>query len=126
MKFYRYVIYKLYSWALEKKNDTPVANVVLTLTFVHYTQLFSIYIILLKIFPEISIFNKLNKIYIGLGLIIFAVGNYFMLYNKRRWASYLEEFKDEDASIKIKGNILVLIYLIGSILLLFMLAIILL
>jgi hypothetical protein len=47
--------------------------------------------------------------------------HYFLIYNKKRWETYLEEFKDEDAAKSKKGHILVLLYLIGSIVLFFVL-----
>jgi len=121
MRFYRYLIYKLYSWGLNKKSDTPVANVVITLTFVHFVQLFTIYLVLLKFFPRINIFNNVGSVYVGIFLIIIGVMHYFLIYNKKRWETYLEEFKGEDAAKSKKGHILVLLYLIGSIVLFFVL-----
>ena len=121
MKFYRYVIYKLYSWGLKKKDDTPVSNVILTLSFVHYVQLFTLYLIFLRFFPQIDIFQKVSEKFVVLGLVIFGVVHHFLLYNKKRWANYLDEFKDEDDYKRKKGNILVISYLIGSILLFFVL-----
>jgi hypothetical protein len=103
MKFYRYVIYKLYSGCYMKKNDTPVLNVIITLSLVHFFQLLSIGLILDKIFPQINLFKyKIDKLYIALGTIIFGLINYFLFYNKKRWESYLEEFKDGNL---LKGNI---------------------
>ena len=121
MKFYRYVIYKLFIWGLKKKSDTPIANVIITLTFVHFVQLFSFYLILLRIFPQINIFKKVDGIYIGLGLIIIGLIHYFLIYNKTRWTKYFEEFKNENFTKSKRGSILVLAYLIGSIFLFFLL-----
>jgi hypothetical protein len=124
MRFYKYIIYKLYHSALKKKSNTPATNVILMLSFVHYIQLLCIYSILLKIFPQIpliSITNETNKIYLGLGLIIFAVLHHFIFYNKKRWDVYIEEFKDENPLERRKGTILVYSYLIGSVLIFFLL-----
>ena len=79
MKFYRYLIYKMYNWGLKKKSDTPVANVVITLTFVHFVQLFTIYLILLKFFPQINIFNNVDGLYVGIFLIITGIIHYFLI-----------------------------------------------
>ncbi len=106
MRFYRYLIYKLYSWGLNKKSDTPVANVVITLTFVHFVQLFTIYLVLLKFFPRINIFNNVGSVYVGIFLIIIGVMHYFLIYNKKRWETYLVEFKGEDAAKSKKGTYL--------------------
>ena len=122
MKFYRYLIYKMYNWGLKKKSDTPVANVVITLTFVHFVQLFTIYLILLKFFPQINIFNNVDGLYVGIFLIIIGIIHYFLIYNKKRWELYMEEFNNEDITERKRGNRLVLFYLIGSIVLFFFIA----
>jgi len=121
MKFYRYLIYKLYNLSLKKNSDTPIANVLLTLTFVHFVQLFSLYLILLRIFPQVNIFKKVDGIYIGLALIVIGIIHYFLIYSKIRWAKYIEEFKNEDSSKIKRGNKIVIAYLIGSIFLFFLL-----
>lgn len=120
-RFYRYLIYKLYSWGLKKQGDTPIANVIITLTFVHLVQLFTLYLIALHFFPSINIFSNIDKIYVGLFFIVFCVVNYFLIYNKRRWEAYMEEFKDESPKESLQGKILVLAYLIGSIAIFFIL-----
>jgi hypothetical protein len=119
MKAYRYLIYKLYSWALKKKNDTPVFNVIITITVMHYFQLLTIYCILFRAFHIFNIFSKNNGLYVGLFMVLFIIFNYFILYNKKRWANYLCEFENEDERASFKGKIYVLSYLIGSILLFF-------
>lgn len=121
MKLYRYVIYKLYSWGLKKDNDTPATNVIVTLTFVHLIQILTLYSIFLRFFPQIDIFQNVSDKVVILGLVIFGVVQHFLLYNKKKWAKYLEEFENEDDSKRKKGNILVISYLTGSILLFFVL-----
>ena len=121
MKIYRYLIYKLYSWGLNRKNDTPVANVVITLSFVHFIQLFAIYLVLLKFFPRINVFNKVDEVYVGMVWIIICIVNYFLFYNKKRCEKCMEEFKDETPAQRKKGRIFVLLYLIGSIIIFFVL-----
>jgi hypothetical protein len=120
-KFYRYLIYKLYSWGLKKKGDTPIANAIITLTFVHYVQLFTLYMILLRFIPAIDVFSKIDKKYVGVFLVMFGITHYFIIYHKQRWEGYLEEFKNETPQERKRGSILVLAYLIGSILLFFIL-----
>ncbi len=125
IRFYRYIIYKLYSWSLRRPNDTPVANVIFTLSFVHSVQIFMFYMVILKFFPVINIFHINQKIYLFiLGLVLIGV-NYLIFYNKERWEAYLEEFRGESKEESCKGKIFVLSYLIGSILLFFLTTIIL-
>jgi len=120
-RFYRYIIYKLYSYGLKKNNDTPIANVIITLAFVHFIQLFILYNILLIFFPLIDIYLKIDKIYVGIFFLLFMGSHYFIFYNKVRWQYYLEEFKNETDAEKRRGWWFVRIYLIGSILLFFIL-----
>lgn len=119
--FYQYTIYKLYSWGLKKKGDTPIANVIITLTFVHFVQLFTLYLIALHFIPSIDIFFDVGEVHVGLFFIVFCIINYFLLYNKKRWMSYVEKYKNENEFDRKRGNYLVLVYLIGSIVLFFIL-----
>jgi hypothetical protein len=121
MNIYKYVIYNLYSYALRKKSDTPVLDVILILFLVHFFQLMSIYMILSKIFPQIYIFDKLSKSQVAIAVIIFGLANYFVLYNKKRWSEYFEKFKDLSPSEHKKRTILVNFYFGGSIIIWFLL-----
>ena len=120
MKHYRYLIFKLYSWG-KKRSSTPIANVIITLSFVHFIQLFTVYMIVLKLVPEISIFNNdVNKATLYISGVAFLLLNYFIFYNKKRWEGYIKEFGNENQEESKKGKLYVLGYLIGSILLFFL------
>ena len=106
---------------MKKKGDTPIANVIITLTFVHFVQLLTLDLIVLRFIPSINIFSTFNKVSLCFFLIVFYAINYFVIYNKKRWASYLEKYKNESDSERKRGNLLVLSYLIGSILIFFVL-----
>jgi hypothetical protein len=121
MNIYKYVIYNLYSYALRKKSNTPVLDVILILFLVHFFQLMSIYMILSKIFPQIYIFDKLSKSQVAIAVIIFGLANYFVLYNKKRWSEYFEKFKDLSPSEHKKRTTLVNFYFGGSIIIWFLL-----
>ena len=120
-KFYSYIIYKVYTWGNRGSYATPVMNVLIALTFVHYVQLLTIYAILTRIFPSLSFFERQNRTYSAIGLIVFFIIHYLVFYNKDRWASYVEKYKDETGKKKRKGSFLVLLYLIGSVVLFFLL-----
>jgi hypothetical protein len=121
MKFYPYIIYKVYTWGKKGINATPVMNVLVTLTFVHYLQLLTIQMVLARIFPSLRFIERPNRSYVAIGLIAFFILHYFVFYNKNRWASYVEKYKDETGKKKGQGSFLVLLYLIGSIVLFFIL-----
>ena len=121
LKFYPYIIYKVYTWGKRGMNGTPVLNVLITLTFIHYMQLLAIQTILARIFPSLRFIGRPPKLYVAIGLIAFFVLHYFVFYNKKRWASYVEKYQNETGKKKRLGSFLVLLYLIGSIVLLFLL-----
>lgn len=115
-KFYRYLIYKLYSWGLKRANDTPVANVIITLSVVHLIQLLTVYSILARFmrFPKLEMMSKWLLVIMVLA---FMGLNGWIFYNRKRWNSYLKEFEKESKRQKTKGTALVLTYLIGNVLL---------
>jgi len=119
MKPYRYLIYKLFSWGLKRKGDTPVANVILTLTVVHAMQLLTLSSISRSVWDYPNYLESINKLYVAIIFFLFAGLHYLLLYNKKRWAGYIEEFKNESSQQRKKGTVLVLLYLVGSILLFF-------
>lgn len=110
MGFYNYIIDRLYSWALNKENDTPIANVVFTMCIVHYFQIFTLYMIFRKIFDFHDFILGINKLYIGLFLIAFFVVYYFLFFRRDKWDHYAQQVNKEGKSKRRKGKILVLIY----------------
>jgi hypothetical protein len=120
MNPYKYIIYNLYSHVLRKKSNTPVLDVVLILSLVHFFQLMSIGIILEKIFIKIDLFH-FSKSQVAIFAILFGFINYFVLYKKARWNAYLEEFKDLSPSEHKKRTILVNSYFGGGVIIWFLL-----
>ena len=119
-KFYRYLIYRLYHF----RNDTPIFNTIATLTIVHWFQLLNIFYVVdeftsYKIWNSIFSPSKFNPMIV----ILFGILNFILLYNKKKWKSYDEEFKNELPKERKRGLIIVLSYLIGTIILSFVLVI---
>lgn len=119
-KFYRYLIYRLYHF----RNDTPIFNTIATLTIVHWFQLLNIFYVVdeftsYKIWNYIFSPSKFNPMIV----ILFGILNFILLYNKKKWKSYDEEFKNESPKERKRGLIIVLSYLIGTIILSFVLVI---
>lgn len=119
-KFYRYLIYRLYHF----RNDTPIFNTIATLTIVHWFQLLNIFYVVdeftsYKIWNSIFSPSKFNPMIV----ILFGILNFILLYNKKKWKSYDEEFKNESPKERKRGLIIVLSYLIGTIILSFVLVI---
>jgi len=116
---YKYIIYKIYSWTANKKNDTPIGNTILTLGLIHLFQLATVLLFIDKIIIPLEWIYNINKVYLFIGALIYFILFYFLLYNKERWNSYIEEFSNESESERKRGNFLVIAFLVGSILLFF-------
>lgn len=119
VRMYRYIIYKLYFWALKRPNDTPVFNVIVTLAFVHFTQLLTIYLYAFNFFDFKDILTTENIKYIVVFFIFFVLLHYLILYNGKKWDGYILQFQNEDKRNRKKNSMLVLLYLIGSIIFFF-------
>jgi len=117
---YEYVIYRLYSWRLEKNNDTPEATVIFTLSFVHLIQIGIIFLIAIKIMPTFQLTN-FKKFAAVIG---FALLYYLFIYNKKRWLGYIEKFKDETPEQRKKGTFFVRLFTLGSVILFFVTAVV--
>ncbi|NSL86242.1 hypothetical protein ECE50_005345 [Chitinophaga sp. Mgbs1] len=113
-RFYRYLIYKIYSWGARRPNDTPVMNVILCLMAVHLFQLCLLLYILGKLVPAVNDIPLPGGVFAVVFAVCFILLHYFLFYNKERWAAYREEFQDETPKEARKGKIYVLAYLIGS------------
>ncbi len=106
------------------RNDTPIFNTIATLTIVHWFQLLNIFYVVdeftsYKIWNSIFSPSKFNPMIV----ILFGILNFILLYNKKKWKSYDEEFKNESPKERKRGLIIVLSYLIGTIILSFVLVI---
>lgn len=117
-RFYDYIIYKLFSWRIRKKDDTPIATVIFLLTITHSFQLLILYSVTREVWNYPNYLPD-NKVYILIFFFGFAGLHYFLFYNKERWERYIEDFKDESEVERKRGWIIVTAYLLGSVLLFF-------
>lgn len=116
---YRYIIYKIYSWTTNKKADTPIGNTILTLGVAHLFQMAIALLFIDKIITPLKWLYDINITFLFIGAIVYFILFYFLIYNKERWNSYIEEFGNETEGQRKKGNLLVIAFLVGSILLFF-------
>jgi amino acid transporter len=116
---YKYLIYKVYSWTANKKGDTPIANTILALAIMHFFQLLTILFFIDQVITPLDWVYNIKKGYLFIGAIIYFIIFYFLVYNKSRWNNYVEEYKTESTKEKREGNVLVILFLIGSIIIFF-------
>ena len=116
MKCYRYILFKLYSWALIKRrgSNTPIGNVVFTMVTVHLIQFFAMYNILLINVDAPMIYLPKYLIFIILMFLVSCILYYYILCTREKLQRYLIEFHNETKESSRLGTIWVLFYLIGS------------
>jgi glucan phosphoethanolaminetransferase (alkaline phosphatase superfamily) len=120
MRFkYKYIIYKVYSWTANKKNDTPIANTILALGVAHFFQLLTVLLFIDRIITPLKWVWGINKTYLFIAAIFYFISFYLVIYNKKRWDTYIKEYSNEPLKDRKRGNIMVIVYLIGSILMFF-------
>ena len=115
MRFYKYLIYRLYTWRLEKKDDMPEATVIFVMSFVHLIQIGILFLITIKVMPTFHL-TKFEEYSIVIG---FALLYYLLVYNKKRWLGYIDEFKNETPEERGKATLFVRLFTIGSVILFF-------
>ncbi len=118
VRFYRYIIYKLYNWRRNKKDDIPIATVIFMLTITHSFYILTIYA-LSRIVFDYENYLVGNKYLNILFFFVFSLINYFIFYSDKKWDKYIDEFKDEGNIKSRRGWVFVLLYLFGGILMFF-------
>lgn len=118
----KYMYYKL--WQLFKRvktNDMPATNAMIFLTIWQFINLFVVYILIEQYFVgELRlVFESKNDIYLTVGFFysLLTLINYFFLYKNRE--KLFKKYRIETLNRNKLGNILLLIYIIGSFVLLF-------
>jgi len=116
----KYLYYKL--WQTFKKiptNDMPATNAMIFLCMCHGANIITIHIILATYSIVAIDFNSKAEIYIFSILIYSALTllDYLFLYRNRD--RIFEKYKDESGTQKLIGNILLVLYILGSFALVF-------
>ena len=112
----KYLYYKL--WQCFKRiptNDMPATNAMIFITTWQFLNLSLVYI-LLKYYFHIK-FTIDNYITIVVIYSVLTLLNYLFLYKKRMMI--YEKYKDESKKQKLIGNILLILYIVGSFALVF-------
>ncbi len=113
----KYLYYRLWHFFEKiKTNDMPATNAMIFLTIWQFLNLSLVYI-LLKYYSIVEIEFELKsrkEIYLFAGVFysILTLINYFFLYKNREKLN--NKYKDESKRQKNAGNILLLLYIIGS------------
>jgi hypothetical protein len=120
MRFYRYLIYRLYSSQLKIKDPNASLRVILILVIVHLCPLVAIDTILSKVSKDVGKTLDLGDGAVAVFMATIISLAYLTIYNKKRWNKYLEEFNNESQSERKRGTILIRIYIWSCLLSLFL------
>jgi Ca2+/Na+ antiporter len=118
--YMRYLYYKLFRiFTRIKTNDMPATNAMIFLSICHFANIFVIHIFLsLNSFVSMK-FNSKTEIFsftLPLCILVYVL-NYLFLYKKRD--KIFEKYKNERSINKILGNVLLILYIVGSFALVF-------
>ena len=118
LKFYRYVIYRVYSF-FKKKDDTPIADVVFAMIVIHSFQIITVALfVCLKFGLKWNYIQKGNPIFY---LIILAICllYYLIVFYNGKWKGWIKEFRKESIEERRRNGIRVWLFCWGSIVLFF-------
>ncbi len=115
MRFFKYVVYKLYVWNKRWKDETHVLNVLLMLYLMHVCQLATILISVTYFFQLPVDYLENQALVIGFQFFFFGI-IYLVYKHNKNWDNYLIEFKEKTRKGKLLGTIAVLIYIVFSLL----------
>ncbi len=111
----KYLYFKLWqSMTKVKTNDMPATNAMILISMIQFLNLALIYFFI-NYYSLVKIsFDSKSNIYIFsilLGVVVYTI-NYFFLYKSKE--RLYEKYKNESNIRKITGNILLMLYIIGS------------
>lgn len=118
----KYLFYKFYSWSyfLYKDRQNPVWTAFLTISFLIFINLITIFFILTKVIyiPKINI-SKMSFIFIGM---IINIPLYFLLIHNKNYEKIINKYIYESKKQKTLGTIYSWGYIIGTFLGFFLIA----
>lgn len=125
MNSYYLIFYRLYKNFTRMGGDLPVYKSILVFSFINSMNLFACFL-LADIFTSNNILQSIPKqnlfIVCGLIYVFCIVINSVVLYSKGRYKEIINEFEEREASTKTKVGRYWLVYIFGSIILIFILA----
>ncbi len=117
-RFYRYLVYRLYTWRLRQKDTGPVFTVILIVTSLHSLILVALYSFLIGFYSNLRELLQINRSIAAIFLLVFAVIHFLFFYPRNGWSGYIEEFKMESEKERKKGTRRVALFVSGPLILL--------
>lgn len=121
-RVYKYVYYRIYSWNLNQwgKSDLPEYNAMIGLALTILINILSVPTVIEAITGyRMFDFPAISKGSLVIGLLIYGSLHYFALYHNGKYKKIIKEFESESEAQRKRGTIWVLVYLVGSVVILF-------
>jgi hypothetical protein len=84
----------------------------------HYFQILTLYAIVGRFFP--GPYQHVSRLQVGLFALLFQLFYHLSVYDRKRWARWVEEFKGETNEQRAKGRDLIFAYTAGTYILFFL------
>ncbi len=125
MNLYYLIFYRLYKHFMKMGGDLPVYKSILVFSFVNAMNLFSLFLLidiltsdsLLKSFPKQNVFIACGILYV-----ICIILNSAVFYGKGKYKEIVSRYEESESNNKTKLGRYWLLYIFGSIILIFILA----
>lgn len=112
--YYRYLYYKILIFYKKfPYNHVPEYTASLIVGLLLLTN-FQTILVLISIFCRENLLIFKDRFLQAISIIIFFIGNYFILAFRKNYENIVEEFKNETIVEKRKGNRIVIAYIIGT------------
>jgi hypothetical protein len=117
IRFYKYVVYRLYDF-FGRKDSTPIVDTVLVLFMVHGFQLVTLWVFFGLIFDLTANYFPRSFLFY-LSCLLISVVYYFLVFYNGKYKNWFKEFKKETDEQRKKNGIKVWLFCWGSIILFF-------
>jgi hypothetical protein len=114
-KLYKYVYYKLYSWAfnLQGENNNPEYTSLFTLSFLSGLNILGINFLIISLFDiDFIPIEEDTRFFFILGWIVWGILHFFSLIFRKKYKRIATEFENEKN--KTLGTVFIWLYIFGS------------
>ena len=118
MKYYKYIFYLFYHWAVKNKRNEMVPHLssFLHLFILFYLNCLTLFLYTLKIFHLLNTHNVvISYLHFLIPALIFIYHYYLSLY-KKKYVGFISEFDNENKNIYYRRLVYVWIYILLTIL----------
>ncbi|MFN8292061.1 MAG: hypothetical protein U0U70_17540 [Chitinophagaceae bacterium] len=114
MNWYKYLVYRLYSWRTKMGDQVAAFRVALMMAILHFAHLLIVYEILYAC-SIVSVDIDINRIILFVGFAIFSI-LFSIIFNRRRMEGYQQKYAGESTQERKRGTFWVRFFIVSTIL----------